>query len=57
MRKDRGFRGPQTGAPSGKGKGTGKNKTGVCFVCNQRGHWKGDPECPGAPVQASCNLP
>ena len=29
----------------------GKRKArGVCHACNQHGHWAGDPQCPGRPV-------
>ena len=43
MRKDRGFKGPSVGGPVKKP----GSKAGVCHVCHQEGHWKGDPECLG----------
>ena len=42
-----GFKGRGNG--SGKeGSATPNKKNGTCRDCGQKGHWKGDPECPKA---------
>ena len=53
VRKDRGFKGPQSHS-SAKAKGKpgilAKKARFPCYDCNMPGHWAGDPECtrPGA---------
>ena len=49
MRKDRGFKGPglSVNKPGASRDRPKPNKTtGTCFTCGQKGHWKGDPQCP-----------
>ena len=48
MRKDRGYKGPQSqSSSSAPRKGSGKKGSNDgCFACGALGHYKGDPACP-----------